>query len=72
VAALSTIRKNKLYVGVVYFVLLALVVPWYWPPGDTRRVLGAPLWGLATLLALLLTAIFTAWLYLDSAEHEPD
>jgi hypothetical protein len=56
----------------VYLVLLALVVPWYWPAGDVRHLWGIPLWALATLLALLLTAIFTAWIYLASTEPEPD
>ena len=58
--------RNRLFIVVSYLVLLALVVPWYWPEGDAKRVLGLPLWSLATLLALLLTAAFTAWLYLRS------
>jgi hypothetical protein len=68
---LSALR-TKLSVAVTYLVLLALVVPWYWPAGDVRHVLGVPLWALATLLALLLTAIFTAWIYLSTDDREPD
>ena len=69
---MAAIKRNELYVAVVYLVLLAFVVPWYWPAGDARHVLGVPLWAFATLLALLLTAAFTAWLYLGRSERQPD
>jgi hypothetical protein len=51
------------WIGAVYLVLLALVVPWYWPAGDTRHFFGVPLWAIVTLLAVLVTSIFTAWIY---------
>jgi drug/metabolite transporter (DMT)-like permease len=58
--------------GAVYLVLLALVVPWYWPAGDTRHVHGVPIWAIVTLLAVLATSAFTAWIYLSRSEEEPD
>jgi len=53
------------WIGAVYAVLLALVVPWYWPAGDTRHLYGLPLWAIATLLAVVATSAFTAWTYLS-------
>lgn len=55
---------------IVYLGLLALVIPWYWPAGDTRHFYGLPLWVIATLAALLVTSAFTAWVYLSWPEDE--
>ena len=55
---------------IVYLGLLALVIPWYWPAGDTRHFYGLPLWVIATLAALLVTSAFTAWVYLSLPEDE--
>lgn len=52
----------------MYLVLLALVIPWYWPAGDSRHVLGIPLWALVTLAAVFLTSAFTAWVYLAQSD----
>jgi hypothetical protein len=62
-----TTRKPRRWVMLVYLVLLALVIPWYWPAGDTRHAFGFPLWALASLAAVLTTSVFTAWIYLSSA-----
>jgi len=55
---------------IVYLGLLALVIPWYWPAGDTRHFYGLPLWVIVTLTALLATSAFTAWVYLSWPEDE--
>ncbi|NKB33744.1 MAG: hypothetical protein GKR91_11665 [Pseudomonadales bacterium] len=52
------------WVLAVYFLLLALIIPWYWPEGDARLLFGFPMWVLASLSALFLTSCFTAWLCL--------
>jgi len=57
---------------IVYLGLLALVIPWYWPAGDARHLHGLPLWVIATLAALLLTSIFTAWVFLSWPEDDGD
>ena len=54
----------------MYLVLFALVIPWYWPAGDSRHLLGVPLWALAALAAVFLTSVFTAWVYLTQSEGE--
>jgi len=53
-------------------VLLALVIPWYWPAGDTRHILGLPLWVLMTLGAIFATSVFTAWVFLSLSDDEAD
>lgn len=65
-------KRPRRWVVTVYAVLLALTVPWYWPAGDTRHINGLPFWALATLLAVLATSFFTAWLYLSSQDDGSD
>ena len=65
-------RKPRGWVAIVYLGLLALVIPWYWPPGDTRHAFGLPLWVIATLAALLVTSAFTAWVFLSWPEDDTD
>ncbi|NNC66368.1 MAG: hypothetical protein HKN84_16415 [Gammaproteobacteria bacterium] len=64
--------KSRTWILAVYLVLFALVIPWYWPAGDSRHVFGIPLWALATLAAVFLTSVFTAWVYLTRSEGEGD
>ena len=62
--------KPRRWIVFVYLALLALVIPWYWPAGDTRHLYGLPLWVIATLAALLVTSAFTAWVFLSWPEDE--
>ena len=62
--------KPRRWIVIVYLGLLVLVIPWYWPAGDTRHLYGLPLWVIATLAALLVTSAFTAWVYLSWPEDE--
>jgi hypothetical protein len=62
--------KPRRWIVIVYLGLLALVIPWYWPAGDTRHFYGLPLWVITTLAALLVTSAFTAWVYLSWPEDE--
>ena len=63
-------REPRRWIVVVYLGLLALVIPWYWPADDTRHAFGLPLWVIFTLVALLLTSAFTAWVFLTSSEDD--
>ena len=65
-------RKPRRWVIIAYLALLALVIPWYWPAGDTRSAYGLPLWVIATLAALLLTSAFTSWVFLSWPEDGDD
>lgn len=64
--------KSRTWILVVYLVLFALVIPWYWPAGDARHVFGVPLWVLVTLAAVFVTSVFTAWVYLMQSDGEGD
>jgi hypothetical protein len=65
-------RKTRWWIAGVYLLLAALAIPWYWPAGDSRDVLGFPIWALATLSAVFLTAVFTAWVYLTQSDDGAD
>ncbi len=50
------------YIWIVYLLLYALAVPWYWPEGYRGPlVLGFPLWVAVSLGAVLLLAVWTGW-----------
>ena len=64
-------RSGCAWVPIVYVLLLAVIIPWYWPAGDTRQAFGIPLWAIASLTGLLAASVYTAWLYLrDDGSHE--
>lgn len=56
----------NLRIAATYVVLLALGIPWYWPPDQTRFYLGFPVWALVSLLVGLLASVLTAWLFLHA------
>jgi len=62
--------KARRWIVPAYIVLLTLVVPWYWPVGDARQAFGFPLWALGTLGAVLVTSVFTAWVYLSNGDND--
>ena len=50
------------YVWLVYLLLYAVAIPWYWPEGYVGSlVLGFPLWVAVTLGTVFLLASWTAW-----------
>ena len=69
---METIRPRS--IALIYLVLLAIAIPWYWPAADTRHWLGVPLWAWLSLTAVLATSVFTAWVFirmpLDDRPHE--
>jgi hypothetical protein len=62
----------NLRIAAAYVVLLALGIPWYWPPDQARFYLGLPLWALVSLLVGLLASILTAWLFLRAPSTEEE
>jgi hypothetical protein len=60
----SPSQKSHAWIVVVYLVLLALLIPWYWPQNDASLLFGFPLWALVSLGVLFVTSLFTAWLCL--------
>ncbi|MFL2547480.1 MAG: hypothetical protein ACJ0SL_09030 [Candidatus Rariloculaceae bacterium] len=67
-----TERKPRRWVVIAYIVLLALVIPWYWPAGDTRQAFGFPLWALVSLAAVFATSTLTAYIYLSGIDEDPN
>ena len=54
-------RRHPL-IWVVYLLLLAVAVPWYWPTGYRGPlVLGLPLWTAVSLGAVVLMALWTGF-----------
>ena len=64
--------RPRRWIAVVYALLLLLTLPWYWPANDVRHLFGFPLWVLAVMAALWVTACFTAWVYATSPDEDPD
>ena len=48
----------------IYVVLFAIAIPWYWPERELPVVLGMPLWAAVAVGASFLISLFTAWLLL--------
>ena len=50
------------WIWLVYLLLYAVAIPWYWPKGyQGPLVSGFPLWVVVSLGSMLLLAIWTAW-----------
>jgi hypothetical protein len=61
-AGLRSEPRRKPWVWLVYALLLALAIPWYWPAGYRGPLLlGFPLWAAATVLCVVLLAGWTCW-----------
>ena len=48
----------------IYFILLLLGIPWYWPKDSVWIIFGLPAWVFVAILISFLTSVFTAYLYL--------
>jgi len=57
-------RLKQVWIAVIYLLLLAIIIPWYWPEEDVRQFYGFPIWALLSLSGLFLTSSFTAWVCL--------
>ncbi|MAS96955.1 MAG: hypothetical protein CMO55_27505 [Verrucomicrobiales bacterium] len=57
-------RLLRPWIWIVYLILFLFGVPWYWPEGDTRILIGFPLWAVVTVGISFLISCFTAWLFL--------
>ncbi len=54
-------RKVR-WVWLVYLLLYAIAIPWYWPAGYRGHlVAGFPIWVVVTLVGVLLLAGWTLW-----------
>jgi hypothetical protein len=60
------------WIWAVYAVLLAISIPWYWPPEVGTIVLGMPLWAAVSVLGSAAMSLFTAWLFVKRWPEEDD
>ena len=59
---LSREPRKVRWVWLVYLLLYAIAIPWYWPAGYRGPlVAGFPLWVVVTLVGVLLLAGWTLW-----------
>ena len=50
------------WVWLVYLLLYAVAIPWYWPTGYSGHpILGLPLWVAVTVAAVILLALWTSF-----------
>ena len=59
----------KIKLVLTYLLLLAAVIPWYWPADVNLIYFGFPLWALVSLAAGLAVSILTAFVLMA---HRPD
>ncbi len=60
----SPYLQNRVGIFSVYFVLLVVGIPWYWPKDSNLIVMGLPAWVFIAILVSIFTSIFTAFLLL--------
>ena len=61
-ASNNNTREGRRWPAVVYCLLVAVGIPWYWPQHDTTLILGVPAWVAVAIGVSALASVFTAWL----------
>ena len=59
-------------IWLLYGLILAIGIPWYWPEGDTTLLFGMPVWVVVSIGASVLLALLTAWLFSHPWPDEKD
>jgi len=57
-------HKPQYWIFSVYLLFLLVGIPWYWPQDNIALLLGIPVWAFISIFIALLSAIFTAWIFL--------
>jgi hypothetical protein len=60
-------KNNNIVILFIYVLGVLGVVPWYWPEGESRLIMGIPLWVLVSLLFALFLSAITSLLLLKAA-----
>jgi len=61
-AQLESEPRRVRWVWLVYLLLYAVTIPWYWPTGYRGfLVIGFPLWVAVSLVGVVLLAAWTVW-----------
>jgi hypothetical protein len=64
--------RRQCIILIVYLLLLALAIPWYWPADNLTLIAGVPTWVLSVILVGFAVAILTAWNLLTDNESGED
>lgn len=56
--------NRHIIIVAVYFVLLAIGIPWYWDKNSTLLIAGLPAWFVIAIVVSVCASIFTAYLML--------
>ena len=56
--------QNPIGIFAVYFILLIIGIPWYWPKDSDMIIMGVPGWVFVAVLVSFFTSVFTAFLLL--------
>lgn len=55
---------NRIWIFSIYFILLIVGIPWYWPKDSSMIIMGVPAWVFVAVLVSFFTSVFTAFLLL--------
>ena len=55
---------------IVFLILLALGIPWFWPVDNSVLIFGLPSWVVSAIVVSILCSIFTAYLLRKPWAHE--
>lgn len=69
--------RKKGWVWLVYLVLFAIAIPWYWPPSYRGALVGGlPMWVAVTIASVILLAGWTVFVitkyWIDSDDADGD
>ena len=62
----------KWLIGLIYIVLLAVGVPWYWRSDDKTIWFGFPAWAMVAIIVSFILSCLTAWLLQRSWSEIPE
>ena len=57
-------RRSAYIAALVYLVLMAIGIPWYWPQDDTSIWFGVPAWVAIAVATSFCASVFTALRYI--------
>ncbi|MBB17825.1 hypothetical protein CMK22_21365 [Candidatus Poribacteria bacterium] len=64
--------QNKYGKWLIYTVLLAVGVPWYWSSDDKTIWFGFPAWVIVSIIASFIFSCLTAWFLQGSWSETPE
>lgn len=63
---------HKIWIWIVYLILLVIGVPWYWQAGNTAIIFGMPGWVFIAIVTSVTVSCFTSWLWFTGWQDEDE